>query len=132
MMHTAAHAITREAGTLGFRIEPVSTRTDGGVTYDRVAVRQLLETVSRHSPKLADASNLVHLLRRALNAAPVSSPGADSISFTDRDLRTVAQNLERLNMALNRASKIRRGIIPGALSMNEATQITLQRLGIFR
>lgn len=128
----AARAVSREARNLGVILEPVSSSSDGQTTYGRSAVRQLLGNVTRRSPKSVDAGNLVHTLNRALTAPSPSDRTEEPVLFSEITLRTVAQQLERLNAALSRVQKIRRGIIPGRLSAPEANQILLQRLGIRR
>lgn len=101
------------------RISPVR-RDDGTVDLTAEDVRGLITAVSR-TPSSVDGGEVRGLLRRRGSVA-------GGLELSDRESLMLTGSLNRLADAADRARRIDRGQIPGAMSASEAVRV-MRRLG---
>lgn len=107
--------LTAAASRLQVRIDP--TIEEHGVVIDERDAAALVRTVQQKDDRSLDGNTARRLLR-------LDRP------LTERETVQLAQALDRVVQSAHRADQLRRGIIPGALSSREVTD--LYRRGFVR
>lgn len=103
------------------RIAPVRQADGGSITFSADDVRGLLAGVTRAAHSSADGNRI-----RGLLSVGLTSTGERTLS--ERESLILTGALNRLADSSDRARRIDRGQIPGAMSSSEAVRL-MRRLG---
>lgn len=108
--------ITRAFNTAGVRIVPVES--DQEILLAVTALHQLHERAAQHGNGSA-AQRLSHTLRQLAGTRQRD----DHVSIRPDEAPKLTRLIEEWDQESTRAEKLRRGIIPGALSGREVTEL---------